>query len=66
LTKKDLFPYRWLFNWGLVISIICVVAVSVALFFMIPEVPLLSFMFGIGFSALFLIIRLVVFIWAGW
>lgn len=65
LTSKDLHPYRWLINWILIASLICVVAVSIGLFFMIPEVPMLSIIFGIGFSVLFLIIRVVLFLWRG-
>lgn len=65
LTDKDLHPYRWLLNWGVVIVIVCIVLGSVAMFFMIPEYPLVSFMFGVGFSILLLIVRLVIFIWKG-
>lgn len=66
LSTKDLYPYRWLMNVGLVIGLIVVFMVSVGLFFIIPELPLTSFLFGVGFSALLIITRIVLFFWLGW
>jgi len=66
VNEKDIDQYRWLLNWGFIISLIAVISVSVALFFVIPEIPQLSFMFGIGFSFLLVVIRVVLFIWKGW
>jgi len=65
LETKDLHPYRWLFNWLLIIGVIGAVAGAIALFFVVPELPMLSFAFGIGFSVLFVILRIVIFVWRG-
>jgi len=65
LSKKDLNPYGWLSNLVLVIGLISVFAVSIGLFFIIPEYPLTSFLFGIGFSFLLILTRIVLFFWLG-
>jgi hypothetical protein len=66
LSKKDLRPYGWLMNIVLVIGLVVVFMVSVGLFFLIPEMPLTSFLFGIGFSTLLILTRIVLFFWLGW
>ena len=66
LSRKDLNPYGWLLNVILVIGIVVVFMVSVGLFFLVPEYPLTSFLFGIGFSTLLILTRIVLFFWLGW
>jgi hypothetical protein len=66
LSSRDLRPYRWLLNMILVIGLIVVFVVSVGLFFVVPEFPLTSFLFGIGFSFLLILTRIFLFFWLGW
>ena len=63
LSSKDLHPYSWLFNMILAVCLIVVFMVSIGLFFILPEIPLTSFLFGIGFSALLILTRIILFIW---
>lgn len=65
LSSKDLHPYRWLFNWILIIGMVVVVFVSIALFFMIPEIPTLSIIFGVGFTVILIAFRIVMFVIIG-
>jgi len=66
LVEREIHQYRWLFNLLFVIALISVVVVSVFLFFVIPQMPQLSFYFGIGFSVILVIVRSVLWIWVGW
>ena len=65
LNEKDLHAYRWLFNWGLIFGIIICIVGAVFLFFVIPEKPALSLIFGVGGIAMLTLLRLVVWIWSG-
>jgi hypothetical protein len=65
LTDKDLNPFRWLANWIYIILIGIAFIGSVFLFFVIPDRPSLSFMFGIGFISMLTLGRLVIWIWKG-
>jgi len=66
LVKREIHQFRWLFNLLFMIALVSVVVVSVFLFFVIPQMPQLSFYFGIGFSVILIIVRSVLWIWAGW
>jgi hypothetical protein len=63
VTKKDLKPYFWLINLLLFIGIIFCVLLSLGLFFIIPQYPLLSLVFF--FISVFgiVIIRIAIFLY---
>jgi hypothetical protein len=63
VTTKDLHPYRWLLNWGLVLGIILVVLLSVIFLFILSETPYFAIIFGVGFSFLLIILRIILFIY---
>ena len=63
VSSKDLHPYSWLLNTILVIAVIVCVIASIFLFFMLPQYPLISLMVGVGFTILFIVIRIVIFVW---
>jgi hypothetical protein len=64
--EKDVYQYRWLFNWLFIIFVIGAIVVSIFLFFVIPEKPSLSVIFGIGFISMITLFRVILFIWKGW
>jgi len=66
LTAKDLNPYRWLFNWIFIILVGGAIVVSMFLFFVIPDKPSLSVIFGSGFIFMITLLRVIIFIWKGW
>lgn len=66
LSDKDLHPYRWLFNWIYIILVALCIIGSVFLFFILPEFPLLSLGFGIGFTAMLTLARVIIFLWKGY
>lgn len=65
LSEKDITPYRWLFNWIFIILIGGAVVVSIFLFFVIPDKPSLSVIFGLGFIGMLTLARVVLYIWKG-
>lgn len=65
-TDKDLHPYRWLFNWGCVILIGVIIIVSVFLFFVIPDKPSLSVIFGVGGTFMLTLLRVIIWVIWGW
>ncbi len=64
--EKDTNQYRWLLNILFVISLVLIIATSVFLFFVIPSVPQLSIIFGLGFTTMLILFRVFLFIWRGW
>lgn len=64
-TEKDLHPFRWLFNWLYIILVVGVLIVSIFLFFLIPETPSFSVLFGVGFISMLTLARIVLWIWKG-
>lgn len=58
LTEKDLKPFTWLFNWIFIIGIGCAIIISIFLFFVIPEKPSLSIIFGVGFITMLILLRI--------
>ena len=66
LTDKDIHQYRWLLNWLFLISILLAIVGSVFLFFVIPEMPTLSIIFGIGFISMITLLRIVLWFWLRW
>jgi len=65
LTEKDLSPYSWLFNWVFIILLVGALVVSIFLFFVIPEKPSLSIIFGLGFISMLCLIRAGLWLWKG-
>jgi hypothetical protein len=65
LDDSDINQYRFLVNWAFVIMLGLVALVSVTLFFMIPQFPA-GFYFGIGLSAMLVIIRVVIWFFKGY
>jgi hypothetical protein len=65
LNKKDINPIGWLADYILLIGIIFAIAISIFLFFIIPSMPLLSIIFGIGFTMLLIILRVVIWLFIG-
>lgn len=63
LTEKDLRPFKWLFNWIFIIGIVIAIVVSIFLFFVIPDKPLLSIIFGVGFISMLILLRIGLFFW---
>jgi len=63
LTEKDLNPFKWLFNWIFVILVGSAFIISIFLFFVIPDKPLLSIIFGVGFISMLTLLRIIVYIW---
>jgi len=66
LSDKDIHQYRWLFNWIYIILLGVAFIGSIFLFFVIPQVPSLSLIFGLGFISMLTLIRIVLWIWVGW
>lgn len=58
VSKSDIKPMTTLFNWILVIGLIITIFVSIAIFFIIPEVPLTSLVFGIISTISLIILRI--------
>jgi hypothetical protein len=65
VSEKELHQYRYLANWLLIIGLVLVLFVAGVLFFMFPEFPLMSFIFGILFIIILLGIRVAVWFWKG-
>lgn len=59
LSDKDINPYFWLFNWLFIILICACVVIAVFLFFVIPQVPMLSLIMGVGGTVMLIILRIV-------
>ena len=66
LEEKDLNQYRWLFNWIFIILLVLIIATSIFLFFVIPQHPQISIIFGAGFMFMLVLFRIVFFVWKGW
>ena len=64
--EKDTNQYRWLFNLIFVITLVLIIATSIFLFFVIPSVPQLSIIFGLGFTTMLILFRVFIFLWRGW
>jgi hypothetical protein len=65
LTEKDLTPFKWLFNIVYIILIIGIFVTSIFLFFIVPEKPALSVIFGLGFIGSLTLIRIILWIYWG-
>lgn len=66
LSSKDIHQYRWLLNWLFIISIGLAFIISIFLFFVVPQIPSLSIIFGLGFVGMATLIRIVLWFWLGW
>jgi hypothetical protein len=64
-SDRDMHPFNWLFNLGIIIFIIAVFILSIVLFFVFPEKPFISIIGGLGFIAMAILIKIVVWIWWG-
>jgi hypothetical protein len=60
LTNQDLHPYFWLFNWILIIAVVFCVFIGLFLFFMIPQIPIISLAFMLGFPIALILIRIII------
>lgn len=65
LSEKDINPYKWLFNWIYIIVVGGVFIISIFLFFMIPNYPSLSLIFGLGSIVSLTLIRLIAWFYIG-
>jgi hypothetical protein len=63
-SDKDIKPYFWLFNWIYIIFIGIAFVVSIFMFFVIPDKPSLSLVFGLGFITMLTLARII--IWFYW
>lgn len=63
-TEKDLHPYRWLLNYVFIILIVGTIIVSIFMFFVIPESPMLSVVLAIGGTITLTLLRII--IWVMW
>jgi len=63
-TNKDIRQFTWLFNTLFVVLLIAIVIISIFMFFVIIEKPYVSIIFGLGFSVMLVIARIV--IWFYW
>jgi len=66
LSDKDIHQYRWLFNWIFLIAVGTCIIVSVGLFFVVPQMPLLSLIFGVGFITMLTLARIILWFFFGW
>lgn len=64
LTDKDINQYGWLFNWIFIILLVACVIISIFLFFVIPQMPTLSLILGVGGTVMLVILRIVA--WFYW
>jgi hypothetical protein len=65
LSEKDINQYFWLFNWTYIILIGLAFVISIFLFFVIPEKPTLSIIFGVGFISMLTLLRIVLWLYFG-
>jgi len=63
-TEKDINQYFWLFNYTYIILIGMAFVISIFLFFVIPNRPSLSIIFGVGFISMLTLLRIV--LWLYW
>ncbi len=66
VTKDEINQYNWLLNWLFIIFLVMIISISVFLFFVIPEKPQLSIIFGLGLSSLLISFRVILWFWRGW
>lgn len=59
LSDRDIRPYFWLFNVLFLILVGACVVIAVFLFFVIPEMPTLSLIMGVGGTVMLIILRIV-------
>jgi hypothetical protein len=55
LEDKDIHQYRWLFNWIVILALIIVMVVSFVLMMYVPQIAM---PFGIGFTFMILVLRI--------
>jgi len=65
LSKSDINPYGWLFNWIYGILLVVSIIGAIFLFFTMPETPMLSVILGIGSIIILTVIRIIVWLWLG-
>jgi hypothetical protein len=65
LSSKDLNPYGWLFNISFVILVLSFIVISIFLFFIIPDKPFVSFVFGVGGIIMLIVARVVIWFFIG-
>lgn len=65
LNEKDINQYYWLFNYVYIILIGLAFVISIFLFFVIPEKPTLSIIFGVGFISMLTLLRIVLWLYFG-
>jgi hypothetical protein len=63
LSDRDISQYSWLANTLFIIVLIAIVIISIFLFFVIPQMPQLSLILGVGGTVMLIIVRIVVWIW---
>lgn len=63
LSDRDINSFGWLANWIFLILLIACVVISIFLFFVIPQMPQLSLILGVGGTVMLIILRIVVWIW---
>jgi len=63
LDDKDLYPYRWLFNVLLIISLFMIFIVSAFMFFVIPEYPFVTIAFAGVLTTTLIVLRIAIWIW---
>lgn len=65
LSDKDINPFFWLFNWLFIILLIACIVIAVFLFFVIPQMPTLSLILGVGGTVMLIILRIVAWFYIG-
>ena len=60
LDKSDTSQYTYLFNYIFVGILGLIILISIILFFIFPEIPMLGLGFGVGFSVMLVIFRIVI------
>lgn len=66
VQEKEIETYTWLFNWIVIIGIVLALVSAVFLFFVVPQMPSLSIIFGLGTTTGLILLRITVFLWKGW
>ena len=60
ITEQDYDQYNWLGNMILIWGLVLIIVVSTFLFFVVPSMPQLSFIFGIGGTVMLIILRITI------
>jgi hypothetical protein len=65
-SEKDLQPYRWLFNWVLIIGLAMSIIVALFMLFLIPDKPVIALSFAVLIAGGVILLRILVWLWQSW